>query len=227
MKSGVQIYRKSRSQARKTYNALRQAWFGVRFLPPNYVYLERFNEQSGVVDVGCGHVAEFSQHLIQAHHVRAFGVDPTRKHAAALQRLQDGSDGKFRYLPLAVSKQTGALTFYESAQNESGSMLSEHTNVVHDDIRSYPVEAVSLVDLAARVGGGPIDLVKLDLEGAEYELLQSATTGDLASFKQVFVEFHHHCTAYSIQDTEAVVEHLRGLQLKSFTLDHHNFLFYR
>src|SRR5437899_890731 len=141
------MFRKTRSQARTTLNSLRRAMLGVRFLPPNYVYFERFSEQSVIVDVGCGHEAELSWRLIEAHHLRAFGVDPTQKHAAALKRLQEISQGNFQYLPLALSKQTGTLIFHESAQNESGSVLSEHTNVVHDEIRSYPVEAVSLVDL--------------------------------------------------------------------------------
>jgi FkbM family methyltransferase len=217
----------ARKLARPTYDRLRRARAGVSFLEPNYIYRDKFNLSSIVIDVGCGHLAEFALYLIKAHHLRAFGVDPTRKHATDLMKLQQITNGHFQYLPLAVSKHCGPIVFHESVSNESGSVLAQHANVARDTIRTYPVEAVDLMELVRRIGGQSIDLIKLDLEGAEYELLQSASKPDLAPFKQIFVEFHHHCTDYSMRDTEVVVERLRGLDLNTFTMDKHNYLFYR
>ena len=61
--------------------------------------------------------------------------------------------------------------------------------------------------------------------GAEYDLLQKATRNDLEPYQQVFVEFHHHCTSFTMRDTERVVACLRGQGLQSFSLDDHNYLF--
>jgi hypothetical protein len=47
-------------------------------------------------------------------------------------------------------------------------------------------------------------------------------------FKQLFIEFHHHALEnYSIEDTNDAVIDMQGKGFKSFTLDNHNFLFYK
>ena len=188
------------------------------------LYFDNFNDSSIVVDVGCGHEAEFSKHMIEKYELNAFGVDPTRKHAPFLRRLEEVSMGKFRYLPIAVTKGNGTITFHESSENESGSILTNHTNVLHDSISSYDVESISLSELAREVGK-PIDFIKLDLEGAEYELLKDATEEDLKSFKQIFVEFHHHCTDYTKEETWAICDHICRQGFRPFTLEGHNYLF--
>jgi FkbM family methyltransferase len=213
--------------ARPPYHWLRRTINGVRFLEPNYLYLDWFNSSSIVVDVGCGHAAEFSKYLVRKYNLHAFGVDPTLKHAPFLRAIEQASRGNFRHLALAVTKQAGPVTFYESNQNESGSILAEHANIVRDSTRSYQVESVDLPALVGKIGARPIDFIKLDLEGAEYGLLADATESDLKYFNQVFVEFHDHCTNYTFLETQAIVDRVRGLGFKVFTLDKHNYLFHR
>ena len=72
-----------------------------------------------------------------------------------------------------------------------------------------------------------VDYLKLDLEGAEYDLLDTVSAEALSPFDQVFVEFHHHCLErYTEKDTKAVVERLIGTGRTAFSLDDHNYLFY-
>jgi len=119
------------------------------------------------------------------------------------------------------------LTFHESTENESGTLLDNHTNVLHDHGYSYDVDAVTLKKLLEKIGVEEADFLKLDLEGAEYHLLESVDRDDLSRFKQIFVEFHHHCIPdRSQQDTADVAASLREKGLKSFSLDDHNYLFY-
>jgi FkbM family methyltransferase len=199
----------------------------MKFLKPNYVFLDRFTPSSVIIDVGCGYDAEFSRHLIEAYGLHAYGVDPTRKHAPALKALADASHGKFQHWPLAVSQEVGRLTFQESRNRESGSLLPEHTNLREDVSIAYEVESVTLGELVQRIGSKSIALAKLDLEGAEYELLKKAAPQDFAAFDQLFIEFHHHCTRYTIQDTQDIILKLKGMGFVAFTLDHHNYLFYK
>ncbi len=200
---------------------------GIRYLPPNYVYFDTFCESSIVVDVGCGSEAEFSMHMIETYGLRAFGVDPTRKHARFLRDLEQRTKGKFRHLPLAVSEHDGVLTFHESGPNESGSILSTHTNIQNDHSSAYDVESVSLRRLVQRLGLQSADFLKLDLEGAEYELFDGLCEADLLPFAQIFLECHHHCTPHTFQETTELVDRVCGLGFAVFTLDRHNFLFYR
>jgi FkbM family methyltransferase len=191
------------------------------------VYFDTFTEASVVADVGCGYEAEFSRHMLDQHGLRAVGVDPTRKHAPFLRELEGSSQGRFRHLPVAVSRENGVLTFHESRQNESGSLLATHTNVQRDDTNDYEVESVSLPELTRRLGGGSVDFLKLDLEGAEYDLFERVSEEDLRPFGQIFLEFHHHCTDHTVAETKEVVDRISRNGFKVFTLDRHNYLFYR
>lgn len=201
---------------------------GVSFYYPNYIYKGKINQDSTVVDVGCANDPDFSIHIMNTHKAKCFGVDPTRKHFPDLKEVENKFNGKFVHLPFAVGAKAGKLTFHESKINHSGSLLTDHSNVVNDDTISYDVDVLSIEELKAKVGVDQINILKLDLEGAEYQLLEDIRAENLNGIEQIFVEFHHHCIEkYSIKDTNKYVKKIESLGFQSFTIDYHNFLFYR
>lgn len=200
---------------------------GFSFLAPNYIFLDRFSADSTIVDVGCGSEAEFCIHMDRAYSAKTYGVDPTRKHAEALARIESSTKGRFKHIPKAVASSAQNLTFFESVENESGSIRQDHRNVENDTVRSYEVESLTLTSLREEIGRESVDFLKLDLEGAEYDLLPSVKKEDLLPFQQVFIEFHHHCLdAYSKEDSFKLVERLSSFGLQFVTMDDHNYLFY-
>lgn len=200
---------------------------GITFVPPNYVFLDRFNSSSVIIDVGCGYDADFSLFMISKFGLRAIALDPTEKHAQSLRSLEAQFGGRFKHVPLAVAATDGTLRFHESLENVSGSILADHTNVINDPIRTYEVESTSMQRLLERLHLTRADYLKLDLEGAEYEVINSAGREVLSGFDQIFVEFHHHCSHYSIRDTHGAVALMAAKGFQSFTLDDHNYLFFR
>jgi len=201
---------------------------GIKSYPPNYLFFEKFNSNSVVVDAGCGFLAEFSCSLINDYNLRAFGIDPTLKHASLLAEVEAKNNGKFKHVPVAITKNNGKITFNETLDHESGSVLSEHKNIQNDSIRTYEVESMNLLTLIDHLHLKEVDLLKLDLEGAEFELLNSITAQDLLPFKQIFIEFHHLAvTGLSKKDTYRIVKRIQSFGFKSFTLDRVNYLFYK
>lgn len=219
--------RRARREVKMASRKPRARKLGIRTAPPNYIFLP-IAPGSTVIDVGCSHEAELAQYFIANSDARAFGVDPTRKHAPALQAIEQRTGGRFTHMPVAVTATPGTLMFYESLQNESGSILESHRNVIRDDVRSYEVQAVTLADLVQMAEVDDVAYLKLDLEGAEYDVLARATANDLAPFRQVFVEFHHHAIPErSEHDTRRRVDAVEAMGLRSFSFDDHNVLFYR
>jgi FkbM family methyltransferase len=181
-----------------------------------------------IVDVGCADDADFSIHLIHRFGVTCYGVDPTRKHAAALRDLQERHRGRFHYLPRAVAATSGILRFSESETNVSGSLLDDHSNVRRDPTNFYDVQAITLPELVRTIGVASVDLLKLDIEGAEYELIQRLGKGDLDPFQQMFIEFHDQVVdRYSVADTRQAIKTICSHGFRAFSLDDRNFLFYR
>ncbi len=57
--------------------------------------------------------------------------------------------------------------------------------------REYLLETISLKSLIELMNvDGEIDILKIDIEGAEYDVLLNASDADLRKFKQITVEFH-------------------------------------
>jgi len=216
-----------RRDVRKAVRLRRARAAGLVHVAPNFLYSPRFAAGSVVVDAGCSYEADFSLYMIEHHGARAFGVDPTQKHRSALQTLEKRFAG-FAYVPCAIANVDGTLTFHESRDNESGSIFQDHVNMQHDATVSYDVEALTLKSLLRRIGANAVEILKLDLEGAEYDLLGAVEREQLLPFKQIFVEFHHHAVdRYGVEDTRRLVSRIAGFGFSAFSLDDHNYLFQR
>ena len=213
----------------KKFSRLRQARReGLAFVEPNFIYRPDLTSESVVIDAGCSYQADFSLYLMNRHGLRAIGVDPTRKHQDALRAIAARHPGRFSHVPWAIAAHDGTLTFHESGVNESGSLFADHVNVLHDKTTRYDVEAVSLGTLLARLGLPRVDILKLDLEGAEYDLIDRVTASDLQPVRQLFVEFHHHAVRHVGEaDTRRMVARLAGFGFRAVSVDDHNYLFYR
>jgi FkbM family methyltransferase len=200
---------------------------GLHTFPPNYIYLDVFDKESHIIDIGCGFKAEFSCHLIEKYGLKAFGVDPTRKHKEFLQKIESKYKGNFKHVEVAISKSNTELTFYETQENESGSLLSDHQNILHDTVVSYPVVSKNIQSLLADLGISHADLLKIDIEGAEYELLENFTPETFQKVGQIFIEFHHHAfKKYHRKHTKRIVKRIKRSGFSSFTRDGNNYLFY-
>lgn len=202
---------------------------GVHRIPPNFLFCPGLiTTNATVIDVGCSYEAEFSVAMIERYGANAVAVDPTSKHRSALAGLAAKYPHRFRHLPLAISAHNTTMTFYESSTNESGSILPDHVNALRDQLTTYQVKALTPIALLDHVGLDSADILKLDIEGAEYELLEGIHADELAPFRQIFIEFHHHAVErYSQADTRRLVERLRGFGYGSYSFDDHNYLFVR
>ncbi len=203
---------------------------GITIVKPQetYLYIDDFNPSSTIIDVGCGKDADLSVYLISRYGLKSYGVDPTLKHNKSLKDIENITHGKFKHVSLAVSSQAGDLAFYETLDHESGSFYKSHKNILTDRIRSYKVKAVTISGLLKHLGLQSADFIKLDIEGAEYELLNSMDLDDLKKFKQVYIEFHHHAfKQFTINDTKAIVRKICNIGFDVFSLEDYNYLFYK
>lgn len=201
---------------------------GISFEPPNYLFVNRFDSESICVDVGCAGDPDFSEFVINTFGCKSYGVDPTKKHSMALKEFEEKTGGKFTHLPYALGGESGVIRFFESNAEDSGSIKEDHVNVMGGNVVSYDVTILTVDKLITDHVKSKIALLKLDLEGAEYELINGIVPAHLETVDQIFVEFHHHCVErYSKSDTVECVNKLVSCGFKNITVDGRNFLFYR
>lgn len=203
-----------------------ESYYGLEFVRPCYYVQPALDARCTVVDCGTGREADFSRALMARFGVRAFGVDPTARHQDGLRALERSSGGRFTLLPFALSGTARRVVFFQSEDNESGSVFRDHTNVEHDRTTSYEVEALTLDELLRRTG--PVDLLKLDIEGAEYAVLEGASDKVLGCIPQIVVEFHHNTVErWRASDTARLRRRLQRMGYHCHTRDFVNYLFFQ
>lgn len=227
------VHRGYQAARRMLLKIVRRIWFrtkGIRYIAPDFIffYTPEAQKRLTVIDVGCGSVAEFSTNMIERYDAKCIAVDPTLKHRPVLSDLAKKYGDRFIHVPFAVCASNGTLTFFQSNVNESGSIMTDHANVVRDEGTSYEVRGITPISLLDYLELDSVDILKLDIEGAEYELLENLEKNELLPFEQIFVEFHHHAVQrYTEIDTQNIVDNICRFGFENYSLDNHNYLFRR
>ena len=199
---------------------------GLRCVPPNYGFFDRFTPGEVAIDVGVGDDPDFSLYLVKNYGMECFAVDPTHKHASKLQQIEHEVP-LFHYLPCALGPDDGTVEFCESTINVSGSLLEGHRNIVEDPCIRYDVQMVSLESLVAQIGREPIGILKMDTEGAEYGIISKMSQATLSKIRQLMVEFHHGTVeGITWHDTALAIRTIEKLGMKSFVYNGRDCLFY-
>lgn len=201
----------------------------IERIPPCYhVYVPAVNEAGLAVDLGTGQDANFSQAILARFGIPCAGFDPTRRYHPYLEKLRVRTEGKFRFFPYAVTGKTGTAIFHEVQNRESGSLSLNHTNVRDYSSSAYEVRTVGLKDIFNLVEKDLIDIMKVDIEGEEYDFFKNAEPGLLPKVSQFLVEFHHHCIEDRTQaHNEEVIKLLVEHGFSFYTIDYINYIFYQ
>jgi FkbM family methyltransferase len=183
-------------------------------------FLDRFYERYGVpaadgwtvVDVGAG-IGDFAILAARGHpNTRVVAFEPFPESFALLQEnLRLNGVSNVQALPEAIGGQTGTL----SLDLSSGEPLQFSTGGLPPPEKSLTVRCLSLADAFERQGIRHCDLLKLDCEGAEYEILFRAPDALMGRIEHLVMEYHDGVSHLGHQD---LVDFLEG---KGFTVRTH------
>ena len=138
------------------------------------------------VDIGA-HIGCFSLAFARQHptgQVEAFEASPST--AVYLQRNIDhnGLGDRVRCHQVAVAGETGTLVF---ADNVGGSSLNGIT--APSGAKQIAVPCVTVADAFAKAASN-VEVVKIDTEGAEYDMVLNSKPEDWAGVRRVVMEYH-------------------------------------
>jgi FkbM family methyltransferase len=175
-----------------------------------WLYAPAVGRQPLLIDCGLGTDISFPAAFLERFGGRVIGVDPnpealeySRRQAPAAMEVRDaafwieaGTNVTF-HLPRAAER------LPKGADGVSGSLLSSHG---YTGGATRSVRTTSLAELLRLAEREECDVLKLDVEGAEYEVLQAlCASGELGRARQLLVEFHHHCTDRTIEHTRNAI----------------------
>lgn len=136
-----------------------------------------------IVDAGAN--AGFASLLFhRAHpHARIFALEPDRSNFAQLQRNAEKIDA-IQPIHAALWDRRGEIGFHEDADYQVGSRGSDR-----DDADLVKVPATSIPEVMKEHGLDRIDLLKVDIEGAE-RVVFAAADGWIDRVRAIFIELH-------------------------------------
>jgi FkbM family methyltransferase len=143
-----------------------------------------------VVDIG-GQVGVFSSRLATLHPgAKIMTFEPSATSAGYIRRnlAANGIANRVEVIEAAVAGTTGTATF---ADNLGGSGLNRlvSTGEPRQQATLREVATISFDDIVAKAPA-PVDFVKIDCEGGEYDLVLNSTPSSWASVQRVVLEFH-------------------------------------
>ena len=178
---------------------------------------EGLTADSVVYSLGVGDEIDFDLSVIDKYGVEVHAFDPT---PSSIEMLDDRNlPQKFTFHPWAITATDGSLTFYPRLRKNGSksdvmyTMIAEKETV--DDAIEVP--AYSLSTISEKLGHERIDLMKMDIEGAEYEVLDGLLASRVKP-TQLLVEFHHRFPGIGIEKTAHMIERLRDAGYKIFAI---------
>lgn len=126
-----------------------------------------------VVSAGIGEDTTFDEELL-AHGCEIWAVDPTPRAERHVQSRAGVLGGRFHFLPVGLWRSDETLRFYAPADP---SHVSHSVLNVQQTDTWFEAECWSLAHLLREIGLDTPDVLKLDIEGAELEVLRDMIEG--------------------------------------------------
>lgn len=185
-----------------------------------------------LIDCGLGKDISFPAAFLQRFGGRVLGIDPNPE---ALEYSRAQCPEGMEIMDAALWSQAGAeLQFHlprgaeelpQGADGVSGSLIASHT---YTGQATRLVRTTSLSEILSSAGRAECDVLKLDIEGAEYEVIKAlCDSGEIRRTRQVLVEFHHHCTDRTLQDTRSAIANVEAKGFRLAYIEDRNTVFLR
>jgi FkbM family methyltransferase len=177
------------------------------------VILGRLNKGSVVYSFGVGEDVSFDIALIDKYGLIVNAFDPTPKSIAWVR--QQKFSANFRLHEYGVADFDGEVTFFapDNDAHISHSIIDKQSK----NKKSFQVSVKRLSTVMTELGHRHVDLLKMDVEGAEYGVIDDIEKSNIRP-DQILVEFHHRFPGVGLRKTKEAIEKLRAMGYALFAV---------
>jgi len=199
-------------------------WYGNEEYGGFYVCPKLLNENSIVYSFGLGKDISFDKTMLSKHKCKLFAFDPTPKSINWIKTQDLPPD--FYFYEYGIGTKTESIDFYLPIDPDhvSGSATLQSNISMEKCIK---VQMNSFSDILKELKHNHIDVLKMDIEGSEYDVLEDIIKSDVV-IDQILVEFHDRFFIKGVEKSKKIVNVLRknGYEIfaQSYDLDEISFL---
>lgn len=188
-----------------------KAWFGSRY-GGFFVHPPSLNEKSVIFSFGVGNDISFDLALIKSKGCKVYTFDPTKGVGRFIQPYLEIYP-TLSFTPVGLSGRDCEEWFFppENSEHISCSVIPNEATKK----RAYKVPMKKLSTLMAEQNISSIDLLKLDIEGAEYDVIPDILDEGI-KIKQLQVEIHPDLFADGRQKTRRLIRKLNQADYRIF-----------
>ena len=178
-------------------------FFGFKDIGGHTFCSRLIGKNSIIIDLG-GHQGYFSQQMNNRYKCTAYVVEPVYSLYESI--IASPLLKKYNF---AVAGDVGETVFYESENIQAGSILGQNVDFNGE---AYTVKTKSLSNFIDELGLTEVDLLKVDIEGAEIQLINTIDAKDAFCIKQMTVEFHDSTPNPNVQEIDVLesIQHLKA-----------------
>lgn len=170
------------------------------------VHPDLLNEHSVVYSFGVGSNIEWDRAMIDRFGLELHAFDPTPR-AAEWIRAQTLPE-RFHFHDYGIADHDGAATFFPPRSVESFNFSPIDRGRRHDAAHRVELPVKRLTTIMAELGHRRVDVLKIDIEGGEYDVLHDVLQNRV-EIGQLLVEFHHNFRTISFERTASTINALK------------------
>ncbi|MGI9232831.1 MAG: FkbM family methyltransferase [Woeseiaceae bacterium] len=184
---------------------------GWKYIP------ELLGSDSIVYSLGVGDSIDLDMDLIHHYSLTVHAFDPTPYSLEWVSGLE--LPDNFKFHPWAAAGEDGNLRLFRrvNKRGKASEVMWTADSTAADESDFVDAPAYTIATIMQKLEHTHVDVLKIDVEGAEYEILDSL--GDVANLPtQLLVEFHHRFPGIGKQRTAESIERLKTFGYRIFSI---------
>jgi FkbM family methyltransferase len=190
---------------------------GVHNIRDHSVLINYLAPNSLVIDAG-SHLGQFARSIRQFS--PSINISCIEANPRLIQHYSDTEIIEYNLKSGALigEKPKSSKITFRLSPNIEASCISTASDEYEENLSTIEVNPFTLNDLIRGRNELTFSLLKMDIEGAETDVLLNTADSLIKKFEQISVEFHDHMKREQTADVDSAISHLKGLGFYTFVI---------